>query len=79
LAASALPDTILTGNPKPQFSVRSLSLGQVGCSRVLGHYSFTIFRDNLFDSICELIIDIASVERICLGIDIRAILPIINE
>jgi hypothetical protein len=29
-------DTILTGNLKPQSSVLSLSLGQVGCSRVLG-------------------------------------------
>jgi hypothetical protein len=28
--------TILAGNLKPQFNVRSLSLGQVGCSRVLG-------------------------------------------
>jgi hypothetical protein len=27
---------ILAGNPKPQFSVLSLSLGQVGCSRGLG-------------------------------------------
>jgi hypothetical protein len=28
--------TILAGNLKPQFNVLSLSLGQVGCSRVLG-------------------------------------------
>jgi len=28
--------TILAGNLKSQFSVLSLSLGQVGCSRVLG-------------------------------------------
>jgi hypothetical protein len=28
--------TILAGNPESQSSVLSLSLGQVGCSRVLG-------------------------------------------
>jgi hypothetical protein len=31
------PMTILTGNLKSQSSVLSLSLGQVGCSRGLGH------------------------------------------
>jgi hypothetical protein len=30
--------TILAGNPKSQSSIHSLSLGQVGCSRVLGGF-----------------------------------------
>jgi hypothetical protein len=35
--------TILAGNPKSQFGVLSLSLGQVGCSRVLGLFNIYIF------------------------------------
>jgi hypothetical protein len=34
------PVTILTGILKPQFGIFSLSLGQVGCSRVLGRNIF---------------------------------------
>jgi hypothetical protein len=36
--------TILAVNPKPQFIVLTLSLGQVGCSRVLGVLYLLIFQ-----------------------------------
>jgi hypothetical protein len=36
--------TILAGFPQSHFSVRSLSLGQVGCSRVLG--GMILFQNN---------------------------------
>jgi hypothetical protein len=45
--------TILAGNLKSQFSVLSLSLGQVGCSRVLGGYITLIIMKSNYLLFCN--------------------------
>jgi len=34
---------IVTGNPEPQFGIRSRSLGQVACIHVLGLKSYLVY------------------------------------
>jgi hypothetical protein len=60
--------TILAGKPKLQLSVRSLSLGQVSCSRVLGLFFYTQYYYQRIYLVSITIFTFGLLLSICLGV-----------